>query len=476
MTDDHRDDELSRRFEAAVGGPELDDLRQLSSDLSLLGFGGEISGPVVRQELRRPPLPQPWVFEVRVELTRSQPRIWRRLQLRSDLTLDVVHRALQISFDWLDYHLWRFSLGGAPLDGRARQSFLCPWDVEEGEEADEGLPAASDVRLDEVLQAPGDVLFYLYDYGDNWNLTLYLENGPAADRDTPPAALVAGERAAPPEDCGGLTDGSELAEVLEHPERFDLPEADALLHSPFIALAASNLDRRLMQILDRLAHGPLGDDLRLRALALLDDREPPGAEALSRCLAPVIWFLDRAAEGDIPLTAAGYLRPTEVEVAARMLPAMRRWIGKANRESDSVPLLVFREALQSVGLLQKRKGVLRLTRAGRRAQSAPEELWNHLADRLVPSSGGFETDATLLILAFMASSSGDELPDDVIAAALTDLGWGTGSGRPIKSHDLYHLDALQILRNVDGEGGDPLARWQISPIAAELARAALYRR
>lgn len=229
-------------------------------------------------------------------------------------------------------------------------------------------------------------------------------------------------------------------------------------------------------MLDRLAHGPLGDDLGPRVLALLEDREAPSPEVLTRALGPVTWFLDRAAEGDIALTAAGYLRPADVEVAARMLPAMRRWIGKANRESDSEPLLVFREALQSVGLLQKRKGVLRLTRAGRRAQKAPEELWNHLANRLVPSAGGFETDSTLLILAFMASSSGDELPDDVIAAALTDLGWGTGSGRPIKGHDLYHLDALQILRNVDGDGGDPLARWQISPVAAELARAALHRR
>ena len=382
MTGEHRDDELSRRFEAAVGGPELDDLRQLSSDLSLLGFGEQIPGPVTRQELRRRSLPQPWVFQVRVVLTRSQPPIWRRLQMRSDITLDVVHRALQISFDWLDYHLWRFSLGGAPLDGCAGQTFLCPWDVEEGEEADEGLPAASDVRLDEVLQAPGDVIFYLYAYGDDWNLTLRLEDLFAADRDTPAATLVGGERAAPPEDCGGLTDGAELAEVLEHPEHFDLAEADARLRSPFMALAASELDRRLVRMFDRLAHGPLGDDLRPRVLALLADREPPNFQAMTRALAPVTWFLDRAAQGDIPLTAAGYLRPTDVEVAARMLPAMRRWIGKANRESDSVPLLVFREALQSVGLLRKRKGVLRLTRAGRRAQSAPEELWNHLADRL----------------------------------------------------------------------------------------------
>ena len=97
-------------------------------------------------------------------------------------------------------------VGGEPF-GRSGQAFLCPWDVEEGEEDDDGLPAASDVRLDEVVQDPGDALFYVYDYGDSWELTLKLEAVSDADPDTPAAALIGGRRAAPPEDCGGLVDG-----------------------------------------------------------------------------------------------------------------------------------------------------------------------------------------------------------------------------------------------------------------------------
>ena len=116
---------------------------------------------------------------MRVDLQRSRPRIWRRLTLRSDLTLDLVHRVLQTSFGWTDTHLWRFSVGGEPFS-RAGQAFLCPWDVEEGEEDDAGAPAASDVRLDEVIQEPGDILFYVYDYGDSWELRLKLEDVSAA--------------------------------------------------------------------------------------------------------------------------------------------------------------------------------------------------------------------------------------------------------------------------------------------------------
>jgi hypothetical protein len=170
-----------------------------------------------------------------------------------------------------------------------------------------------------------------------------------------------------------------------------------------------------------------------------------------------------------------YLRPVDVMAAAKVVPAMHRWIGKANRESDSVPILVFREALQSLGLLQKRKGVLRLTRAGRRAQQDPETLFSHLADRLVPSADGFDAEATLLSLAFAVSSAGVELEVDVIAAALTELGWRTGDGLPVEGYDLYRIAAIELLRNVGGQPADPLVGWRVSPAAAQLAHAALQR-
>jgi hypothetical protein len=111
---------------AVIGGAELDDLHQLAGDLSLLGADpGRAQARRERPDLRRPPLPDVRIFRVRADLKRSQPRIWRRLELRSDMTLDVVHRVLQTSFAWLDYHLWRFSVGGEPFD-RSGQAFLCP--------------------------------------------------------------------------------------------------------------------------------------------------------------------------------------------------------------------------------------------------------------------------------------------------------------------------------------------------------------
>lgn len=473
--DDNPRDDLLRRFEAVIGGAELDDLRQMVGELSLLGgLASQQASESQRPELRRPPLADLRIFRVRVDLERSRPPIWRRLDLRSDLTLDVVHRVLQIAFSWTDTHLWRFSLGGEPF-GRAGQAFLCPWDVEEGDFEDDGAVPASEVRLDETMQDIGDALHYVYDYGDNWELTLRLEDVSATPADCPSAVIVAGRRAAPPEDCGGITDGAELAELLEDPESIDIEALNTSLRSPYIALTEHNLDRRLVDLIDRLAYSPLGDDLQTRAVAVMADPGPPDAKELADSFRAFRWFLDRAAEAGIPLTAAGYLRPADVAAVARVLPTMGGWIGKANRESETTPVLRFRKVLQSLGLVRKHKGVLRLTRAGASAQQAPEELWNHLADRLVPAADGFDTDAALLLLAYAVTSAESEIPLDDVAAALTTVGW-RADGQPIERRDLYGIPALEVLRNVTAEPTTWADRWRISKAAARLARAALQQR
>jgi hypothetical protein len=165
VSQDDRQADLLRQFDAIIGGAELDDLRQLAGALSRLGVRPQEQGRPRRPELRRPRLAELQRFVVRVDLRHAKPPIWRRLEVRSDLTLDVVHRVLQAAFGWTDSHLWRFSLGGDPFSSSS-QVFLCPWDVEEGEFEDEGGIPATTIRLDEAVQLPGESLSYAYDYGD----------------------------------------------------------------------------------------------------------------------------------------------------------------------------------------------------------------------------------------------------------------------------------------------------------------------
>jgi Plasmid pRiA4b ORF-3-like protein len=216
---DQDPNELQRRFEEIIAGMDLEDLEELAG--KLLSLPSRIpTTPEPRPSLRKPRRSKPAILRVRVDLKYAKPPIWRRLDVRSDIGLDVFHQVLQSAFGWTDSHLHRFALGGSPFD-RNSELFLCPYDVEEGE--DDGTPA-EDVTLDETLSEPGDVLQYCYDYGDSWDLIIALESVLPLEESAPVAVCINGRRAAPPEDCGGLRDAADLAEVLADPARFDLDE------------------------------------------------------------------------------------------------------------------------------------------------------------------------------------------------------------------------------------------------------------
>src|SRR5690625_2763574 len=190
-----------KKIIAGTGGADLQSL--INSGAFSRGFS-PFAPP--QAELRRPPLETVSTYRLRVDLDYARPPIWRRLELRSDLTLDRVHDIIQTAFGWWDTHLHIFTLGGRAYD-RSVENFLCPFDVEEGESP--GTPESA-VRLDETIQEVGDKLFYLYDYGDDWGHTIKLEAVLPRQSNTPDAWCTGGRRAAPPEDCGGLRDAASL--------------------------------------------------------------------------------------------------------------------------------------------------------------------------------------------------------------------------------------------------------------------------
>lgn len=161
-------------------------------------------------ELLTPPT-EPSTYVVRVDLDGAKPPIWRRLHLASDLPLDQVHEVLQAAMGWTNSHLHQFVMGpGAPDHQIA--PFLTDFDLSEGEE---GIPEA-EVRLGQVLGSPGDRLYYTYDFGDGWDHTMRLES--VEPRGEGPAArCVAGRRACPPEDVGGIYRYHEVVELLASP-------------------------------------------------------------------------------------------------------------------------------------------------------------------------------------------------------------------------------------------------------------------
>ncbi|WP_051274514.1 hypothetical protein [Cellulomonas sp. URHD0024] len=307
------------------------------------------------------------------------------------------------------------------------------------------------------MQTPGDTLRYVYDYGDSWNLELRLTHVLEAPTGARPAVCVDGEGSMPGED-GSM------------PTVFNLGEVNRALDDPVLHLPDLGFTAEIVALATRLRGTP-------QFVALLADSprpQTPNTDQITAATSAIRWFLDRARGGGIPLTAAGYLKPDDVAAASLVLPAMRSWIGKNNREVLAVPVLEFRTWLQSAGLLRKYRGRLLLTRLGAAAQRDPTALWAALAAKLVPAHG-FAQEATLVTLAHIAATSGRAVPYDQIASTLADLGWRQRDRSAPDWHSLVRLGALALLRSLDKPADEPRSPAEFGPMATALAQATLRR-
>jgi hypothetical protein len=144
-------------------------------------------------------------YRVRVDIKRTKPPEWRRLELASDLHLDNLHEIIRVAFGWGDTHLYRFASGSGP-DHDDAEYYLCPYEVAERKV---GIPDA-EVRLDEVLVEAGDKLFYAYESfaydfdddgddspGERWDHVVKLEARSPRDESTPQAVCTAGRQPGP---------------------------------------------------------------------------------------------------------------------------------------------------------------------------------------------------------------------------------------------------------------------------------------
>lgn len=270
---------------------------------------------------------------------------------------------------------------------------------------------------------------------------------------------------------------AELAAVLDDPAVFDLDEVNAALTRPYFSLVDLGVAPELVELVNRLSYTDVGADVVARAIDLGLSRPEPTEDEWRAALRAYQWFLDRAMDDGIPLTAAGYPTPADVVTVAPLVPTVADWLryGKNNRESGLGPLLDFRESLQKLGLLRKSKGRLLLTKAGRDAQKDVVKLRRHLVERLARvDDDRWTQQSTLLVLLYAATSAGDPLPLDSVAAALREFGWQDGHG-PVQAHHLYRSPLLATLRNVSDHPEEFNDRLRISLAAAALARAALSR-
>jgi len=132
----------------------------------------------------------PTIYQLKVLLVGISPMIWRRFLVSSACTITDLHYILQIAMGWSDDHLNRFRIHG----------------IQYGVYHDGGMGFShnpDEVWLGDFQFRINERFLYEYDFTDQWRHQIRVENILDFDPHKDYPLCIGGNRACPPEDCGG---------------------------------------------------------------------------------------------------------------------------------------------------------------------------------------------------------------------------------------------------------------------------------
>jgi hypothetical protein len=156
------------------------------------------------------------VYRFMITLQGASPRVWRRIEVPSDYSLWDLHVAIQDVMGWLDYHLHAFYF--------QQGNKLVEIGIPEGEGDDSGVIAGWTVKMSEFFTGPGVVSRYAYDFGDDWQHDVTLEEILPREIGVKYPRCIDGRQPCPPEDCGGIEGYARLRRILRNPKHREYAE------------------------------------------------------------------------------------------------------------------------------------------------------------------------------------------------------------------------------------------------------------
>ncbi|MDP3103334.1 MAG: plasmid pRiA4b ORF-3 family protein [Candidatus Methanoperedens sp.] len=166
------------------------------------------------------------IYQFKITLEGIRPPIWRRIQVPETYTFWDMHVAIQDAMGWLDYHLHEFEILnptnglkvniGLP-DEEFRKRNLLDWAQKIADYFSPENPSAD----------------YIYDFGDYWQHKIQLEKIFPREKNVDYPICVKGKRAAPPEDCGGVSGYENILSILKNPGHAEYEETIEWLGEEF---------------------------------------------------------------------------------------------------------------------------------------------------------------------------------------------------------------------------------------------------
>lgn len=152
----------------------------------------------------------PQLYQFKITLLDVEPPVWRRIQVR-DGTLDQLHEQIQTAMGWTNSHLHQFEINGTRYGD--------PELLDDGFEDFECVDSTRTL-ISDILAGTGKrfAFQYEYDFGDGWEHEVLFEGNPPTDPKGKYPLCLEGERACPPEDCGGSWGYGDFLEAIRNPK------------------------------------------------------------------------------------------------------------------------------------------------------------------------------------------------------------------------------------------------------------------
>jgi hypothetical protein len=151
-------------------------------------------------------------YTLKIQLEEIRPAIWRRVVVPGNLNFERLHGVIQDAMGWEWCHLHEFEVG----------------DLRIGPDPDDGrfgsAPVADERQytLERLFDSKGRFR-YEYDFGDSWWHDISVEEVTEVAGTFAPRC-IAGARACPPEDCGGVGGYLRIVRVLANPRHREYEE------------------------------------------------------------------------------------------------------------------------------------------------------------------------------------------------------------------------------------------------------------
>src|SRR4029453_16571002 len=136
----------------------------------------------MRQALLMPELPNTVVYQLKITLRGISPLIWRRLLVRAETSVVELHHILQLALGWTNSHLHRFIIYG--------KEYGITYDGGMGFDDDPQQMRVADFRF-----RLRERFLYEYDFRDNWQHDIRVEQIVAADPKHTYPVCIGGRRA-----------------------------------------------------------------------------------------------------------------------------------------------------------------------------------------------------------------------------------------------------------------------------------------